>query len=379
MGVSLRDNMVGRFCTDHRPHTGLALIPDGASFRDADTGQMYLPCVASNDERCSVFGSYHWRQFLKTLPDALVTHAHRLRCDFFSTLELFQQVPAAMDLTQHNPVLATALARHWEFPAVGRVDWEAVRRQVRNRRCDIVGWLGFPATEATVNALERIIIGSSDVAATIQRSLAVLNDPVFGPALTHVPLPAEMVVDCLANPLTRHWLDPRRLKKAGPRLFEHVLFLFDPINSLLAAGMIDVHAARMLSMGQPEERSSKWILPYLKPHVLPDAPAANSWGIERLSSLPEQICEGEEMGHCVGSMLYLLRAADGDVAIYRVTSPVRATLALVNCQQGYWQIEDLKGPHNSEISLEHLAEIAHAFPAEVEFDRWIQDRLWAAA
>ena len=36
MGVSLRDNMVGRFCTVHRPHIGLALIPDGASFRDAD-------------------------------------------------------------------------------------------------------------------------------------------------------------------------------------------------------------------------------------------------------------------------------------------------------------------------------------------------------
>lgn len=379
MGVSLRDNMVGRFCTVHRPHTGLALMPDGASFRDADTGQMYLPWVASNDERRSVFGSYHWRQFLKTLPDAFATHAQRLRCDFFSALELFQQVPAAMDLTQHNPMLAAALARHWEFPAVGRVDWDAVRLQVRNRRRDIIGWLGFPAAEATVNALERVTILDSNVAAIIQRSLAVLNDPLFGPPLTHVPLTDETVINCLSSPLTKRWLDPRRLKKAGPKLYDYVISLFEPINILLEAGALDLESARRLSWGKPDQLTSKWILPYLKPHVLPDAPAPTSWGIERLNSLPEQICEGEEMGHCVGSMLYLLRAADGDVAVYRVTWPVRATLALTNCKQGYWQIEDLKGPHNAEISLEDLAEIAHAFPPEVEFDRWIQDRLWAAA
>jgi hypothetical protein len=379
MDLALRDRLVGLFCSDYRTRSDLALIPEGDALRDADTGQMCMPWIVADDERCFVYGSYHWRQFLKTLPDAFVTHAQRLRCDFFSALELFQQVPAAMDLTQHNPMLAAALARHWEFPAVGRVDWDAVRLQVRNRRRDIIGWLGFPASEATVNALERVTILGSNVAAIIQRSLAVLNDPVFGPPLTHVPLTDQTVINCLSNPLTKQWLEPRRLKKAGPKLHDYVLSLFEPINILLEAGALDLESARRLSWGKPDQRTSKWILPYLKPHVLPDAPAPTSWGIERLKSLPEQICEGAEMGHCAGSMLYLLRAADGDVAIYRVTWPVRATLALVNCQQGYWEIEDLKGPHNAEISLEHLAEIAHAFSPEVDFDRLIQDRLWAAA
>jgi hypothetical protein len=116
----------------------------------------------------------------------------------------------------------------------------------------------------------------------------------------------------------------------------------------------------------------------LKPRALPDAPVPDSFGIERLNSLAEQIFEGEEMGHCVGSVDYLLGAVDGAVAIYRVTSPVRATLALSNCKQGYWEIGDLKGPHNAAISLEHFAQIAHAFPPEVDFDRWIQNRLWDA-
>jgi len=378
--VALRDKVVRQFFQDYRTAIeNLNLTPGSNGFQDADTGQLYLPWIVGDDEKCWVFGVFHWRQFLKALPAHLATCTSRLKCDLFSALELFMQVPAAMDLTQHSPVLATALARHWEFPAVGRVDWEAVREQVRHRRRDIIDWLGFPATESTVNGLERISVGGPHAAALIQRGLGILNDPVLAPALTHVPLTEPMVIECLANPLTRQWLDSRRLRKAGPRLFDYVMALFEPINSLLAAKVIDVEAARRISWTSPDQRTSRWILPHLKPYLMPDAPAPVSIGIERLQSLAELICEGEEMSHCVGSMHYLLRAVNGEVAIYRVTSPVRATLALSNKGQGYWTIEDIKGPHNAEISLEDLSQIAHQFPPEVEFDRWIQNRLWDAA
>ena len=378
--VALRDKVVRQFYPDYRTAIeNLNLLPGSNAFQDADTGQVYLPWIVGDDEKCWVFGVFHWRQFLKTLPARLATCASRLKCDLFSALELFMQVPAAMDLIQHSPVLATALARHWEFPAVGRVDWDAVRQQVSHRRREIIVWLGFPATESTVNGLERISVGGPHAARLIQRGLGILNDPVFASALTHVPRTNAIVIECLANPLTRQWLDSRRLKKAGPRLFDYVLALFEPINSLLAANLIDVEAARRISWANPDQRASRWLLPHLKPHVLPDAPTPASTGIERLQSLAELIYEGEEMSHCVGSMHYLLRAVDGAVAIYRITSPVRATLSLANCGQGYWEIEEIQGPHNAEISLEDLTEIAHAFSPEVDFDRWIQNRLWDAA
>ncbi len=373
--LASRDRLIDRFWNGQRPPSDLVLIPNGNTFQEAASGQLCMPWIVPTEGRRHAYGCYHWRQFLATLPVALGKHAARLRCGFFSALELFQQVPAAMDLTRHNPMLAAALARHWEFPAVGRVDWAAVRQQVRHRRRDITGWLGYPATDAMANNLERIWIDGTNVAEAIQRGVAVLNDPVFGPALQHLPLVNQAVVDCLANPLTRQWLEPRRLKEIGPRrLCEHIGFLFEPINILLGAGVIDLDAARQLSRCTPDRRSAKWMLPYLMSHSLPGAPAPTASGIERLQSLAEQIREGEEMAQCIGSMPYVLRAACGHVAIYRVTAPVRATVALSSQDQEGWQIEDVRGPHNVAIAPAHLAQIANAFPPEVQFDRWIQER-----
>jgi hypothetical protein len=381
--VTLRDHLSGEFWCNRPKGTDKdelrALVPDGDTFREADSGQICLPGFLDAHERHLVYGYYHWRQFLAAIPEPFVRAATLLACDFFSALELFQQAPVARDLTQHNRMLATALARHWEFPAVGRVDWDTVRQLLRTRRRNIIGWLGYPSTEANVNALERSPIIASNIARAMQRSLALFNDPIFGPALGNLLFIDETGIDCLTNPLTRQWLDSRHLKKAVPRIFECVFSLFEPINRLLAAGIIDAHAARLLSRRKPDRRSIKWIVPYLKPRALPDAPVPTSFGIERLNSLAEQVAEGEEMGHCVGSMDYLLSAVNGDVAIYRVTSPVRATLALTKCKQGYWEIGALRGPHNAEISVKHLAEIARAFPPQVNFDRCIQDRPWAAA
>jgi len=202
--------------------------------------QLCMPWILARPERRFVYSIFHWRQLSATLPGPLAKHVARLRCDLFSAVELYQQAPAALDLTRYNPILATALARHWEFPAVGRVDWDSVRQQLRNRRRDILHWLGYPASECTVNALERVAIAGKDVVPVIQRSLAVLNGPFFEPALKHVQLIDEGVIDCLANPLTRQWLDPRRLKQTGPQLRRYVGFLFEPINILLAAGVIDL-------------------------------------------------------------------------------------------------------------------------------------------
>ena len=374
--LAKRDQLINQFWYGQRPPDDLIehhlLVPRDNTFQDVGTGQMFMPWIVPSEGRRHAYGCFHWRQFLATLPDGLGKHATRLRCDFLSALNLFQEVPAAMDLTRHNPMLATALARHWEFPAVGQVDWPAVHQQVRHRRRAIMGWLGYPATDAMANNLERIWIDGTNVAEAIQRSVAIMNDPVFGPALQHLPLVDQAVVDCLANPLTRQWLEPRRLKEIGPRrLCEHVGFLFQPINILLGAGVIDLDAARQLSWCKPDRRSAKWMLPYLKPHPLPAAPAPTASGIERLQSLAEQIREGEEMAQCIGSMPYVLRAACGNVAVYRVTLPVRATVALSSQDQGCWQIEDVRGPHNVAIAPAHLAQIASAFPPEVHSGRWI--------
>jgi hypothetical protein len=158
----------------------------------------------------------------------------------------------------------------------------------------VASWLGFTATESTVNGLERIRLRSSDVAAAIHRCLSVLNDSVLGPALTHVSLATGDVIDCLANPLTRQWLDQRRLKKASAHLPDYVEKLFGPINILLAAKMIDVNAARKMSWLSPNQRTSRWVLPYLNRREHREVPCRSCSGAPemavRIESVSASVC-----------------------------------------------------------------------------------------
>ena len=341
--------------------------PDGPFFRETETGQTCWPWAIKPEERPKIYDLRQWFRFFATMPDRMVRLLKAFSCDLFSALELVSQAPAALDLALHDRVLAAALARHWEFPAVGQVDWDAVRRHVCKRRRDILGWLGYRASESLANALRRLDIDGLDVARQIQRALTVLDDSFYGPVCTQLGQIDSSTIDVLMNPLTREWLEPCVLRKTGYRLDDCVWSVFRPINRLLSAGVIDRDAARQLSRASPHHRTFRWILPYLRSPTLPVAPVLASFGIEHLDTVAALIDEGETMGHCVGSVYCVTEALVGTKAFYRITSPVRATLALHHQGKGWWELDELEGPRNTPIPSKYEAEIARSFPPNV---RW---------
>ena len=330
------------------------------------TGQACMPWEGVwSVERGCTFGYLHWQRFLATLPTALVKHASSLPCGFLSALELFLEVPAAMDLAPRNALLLAALARHWEFPAVGRLDWDAVRARVCGRRRNMLPWLGYQAREATVKGLERIRLEGWVSTARIQGVLAGLSDPEWATVLACCPPVEEVVMDCLLNPLTRQWMEPGRLQKTGGRISVVVTELFGPINSLLEDGIIDLSGARELSRHRPHECTMELILPLLKQHELPPAPVPLSAGIEPLETVQALVDEGKAMRNYAGGLPYFAKVAGGHRALYRITSPVRATLALHRIHGGYWMLDDIKGPYDKEVPQKIVNHIVRSFPFAV--------------
>jgi hypothetical protein len=339
-----------------------------------DEDQSLMPWAQSLWQLEAAISKRHWRRFLQTIPERVRRAASRLKCDFFSALELMIEAPDAMDLAERGPVLATALARHWEFPAVGCIDWAKVREKVRGRRRHIVAWLGYPESEVLVRGLERVLVGSIDAAHSIRAGLLAIADPFSRTVLAHVPEISAWELGFASDPWTRSWLDPKLSEKMGHGLSEAIHRLFYPINRLLDAGLIELPDAERLSRLSPRRASPRTFLPYLKSDALAGGPSPVAAGVYRLDSLHALLAEGEEMGHCVGSMPYFLRAVIDGYAIYSVSWPVRATLALSRRDEQSWDVDELTGKCNAEVGLSDAQQIAAAFAITIDLRDWILSR-----
>lgn len=374
-----------------------ALLLFRSSFIERKTSQLCMPWVAPVSTRRAIRAAEQWERFKQSWPAPLLIAVRQVGSNVFRSLELFLQVPAAIDLAGTNPRLAEALSFHWEFPAVGRVDWNAVREIVQQRRRAILGWLGFPATDAAVNLVERM--AECENARQLQDFMSVLTSPPYGPALSRTSGWIDSrVIELLITPQTRDWLDPQQIK-AGPRwaysskwpprhssqqeaasFMDRVRF----IKELLAIGAIDSAGARSLAARRRDHRSAMALLPLLRPHTLPNAPVPVTASVQRLDSLQTIIAEGDVMQHCVGEGQYrLMGAIRGFSAYYRVDFPVRATLALTQDfglsdswrvePSVRWSIEELHGYQNSKISLRDALTIFAAFPTVTGLDQWIHN------
>ncbi len=373
---AFRDLLVAGFWGDSYVfRNGIIFIPHGNAFYERSTGQVCMAWVMENPERRFAYGCHHWRQLLAMLPVSLLRCAGRLECDFFSAVELFVQAPAAMDLVEHNPLLATALARHWEFPGVRCKNWPEVRQQIGRRRRDILGWLGFSPEQSTLNALERLLkpARTSCAGMAIKRILTFLSDPVLGPILKRAGGELATLIIFLTHPMTAQWFDPRCLKQSKRVMNRMLHGHLWKINEFLDAKFIDIETAKTLQWCKPSRAPMEWLRPYLKELVFPPAPVPGTDKIEYIATPEKLMMEGDEMLNCLGAIKCVRAAMGGRIAFYRVMAPVRATLAIFNGPMGdeEKQILDIKGPRNVEIPLEHIKQIAKIFPPGINFEKWI--------
>ena len=83
---------------------------------------------------------------------------------------------------------------------------------------------------------------------------------------------------------------------------------------------------------------------------LPPSPLKGTKDIEHISKIGDLLDEGVEMKHCVGG--YVDQVMGGDVFIYRVHAPERATMEVRRLPDGKFRIEQVKLYRNGNISKE---------------------------
>jgi hypothetical protein len=86
--------------------------------------------------------------------------------------------------------------------------------------------------------------------------------------------------------------------------------------------------------------------------VFPPSPLKETKDIEYISNVGDLLEEGLVMRHCAGEFVY--QALRGDVFIYRVHAPERATMAVQRSSDGTFRIEQVKLYRNGKASKEAL-------------------------
>ena len=81
---------------------------------------------------------------------------------------------------------------------------------------------------------------------------------------------------------------------------------------------------------------------------LPPSPLKGTETIVHISKVRDLLAEGEEMAHCVGG--YVERVMNGDVYMYRVLEPERATMEVERMPDGKFRIVQVKLYKNGNVS-----------------------------
>ncbi|MBI3206681.1 MAG: PcfJ domain-containing protein [Myxococcales bacterium] len=310
------------------------------------------------------------RAFLALFPESVLARAGALPERHWHLVTLLARVPGAAEFADGNLALAHALASSWAFrPRPDAQPYRSARRVVGLRRSQIAEWLGFQGRPAVVRVLGKVRPG----AVSVRRLLHLRQTLGSGPipkALLHLPSLDRCVLRIVTDPQLFSRVTPRFLEdvshdptEAG---LERLAYMLD--DTLRMAGELEVRLGPMRSVKELRhvhdelaEGLNRSASEELASVVLPPPPVAGTDEIVPLVSAEQILAEGREMHHCVAS--YIRPVAAGQVYVYRLLAPERATLSLRSDRDG-WELAQIKGPANAPVEHETVQQV-HAWLARM--------------
>jgi len=271
-------------------------------------------------------------------------------------LSMVARVPETLELLQSNSALAFALGSLWIFDgSSSRVAMQRIRRLIRQPRRIIAGHLGFPATNAAVRVLQKIPARLCCIPWLLALREAF---PAWQKTLSHLPSCNDSVIHFLCVPAYRRRATPALLHQLashhGEDSFSYVMEVIRELERNYGyrgtqrfTRTIDLsdHVLRLIwkyecERQQPAAGEDK--IP------LPPPPIPGNDMIQPLET-EEQICEEARIQrNCLDQ--YPPRVANGRIYLYRVLSPERATLSIVQGRNGRWKIDQLLKAGNRPVS-----------------------------
>ncbi len=301
--------------------------------------------------------------YYRTIPSAVREEVSRYEDRRWHMFNLFARCPGALDLSQSNPALCFALASNWVFhkPAVQR-PMRAARSLIGKKQRCIMEWVGFPPTESARSILAKIVPQSLAVEGLLYLRDA-LRDGDLIKLLSHLERINAGVLRIATDPRFRDHRTPRLLQAIGQeKEYDGARQSRNPIfwifrDTLAMAEMIEwrncprkfISLQRLKSLhDQLSRRMNAGQI--LRNRNLPDRfPAPPFAGTPEIIPIttPAELCqEGVDMHHCAGA--HVMSVARKSEYVYRVLSPVRATLS-VHLVRGRWKEGELFQARNVPV------------------------------
>ena len=304
-------------------------------------------------------------RYFDQIPDEVRTELLRYGSRRWHLLCLYARCPGALDLSRSNPALCYALASSWIFhkPAV-KLPMRAARALAGKKQRQILGWLGFPTTEAARRLLQKIDPAALSVVRLLQIREMLANDGEMVQWLSHLPRIDPRMLEIVTTKWYRPLLTGRLLREidalpVDTRGKPPELVLFRDMDQLKWRLPDAPVRGRFVSMrrlqGYHDELAEmdrrRWEERRASGRVegpFPLPPFAGTATIRPLRSPDELYREGAEMHHCVG--IYGDQVRAGRCYIYQVLEPVRATMQIVwNPSAGKWRPGELQMAGNRKV------------------------------
>ena len=351
----------------HRPHLPQDLVRQRA-------GVLEQREELARKKEMALYVRHLQAPYFNAIPDDVRNELLRYWNRRWHLLCLFARCPGALDLSRSNPALCYALASSWVFrkPAV-RLPMRAARSLIVKKQKHILGWLGFPATETARRIMAKLEPRVLEIKFML-RFRRVFENAELVKWLSHLERINFSVAEMVTTRRYLPFVTPRLLweasqeeeiagqrNRSASRMLADTLslsvrapaaFCPDRFSSLRQLEAVHDNLSRLEERQWQRERLTRQNEPQPS---FPYPPYAGTENIQPILTADELHAEGREMGHCVG--IYDEQVARGHCFIYRVTSPVRATMEIFLSARHRWspgqlsQARNIPVPRNVAIQL----------------------------
>ena len=345
--------------------------------------------------------------FRAMLPDTLVSSVEPFSCHQWPMMTLLNRSISARELAQANPLLAYALANneHLRTGAGPEVAATQATRYSRRKQREILGWLGFPDTEAMVRVFRKVPV--SIVYPGLIRKLRQCSAfPEILKSFSHLPTLNTGVIFLTTHPDMASLVTPKLLLEiaespdellAAPTadLLHEIIKMAEamrrtdrlrPLESYRKVqecrdGIAREYEAFLVERERERTVRAGQALADARERARGNRPATQQSGSARksasekfppppipgtstiipLQSFAELKAESAEQSNCVGTTTsYAERVRAGLLYVYKVLAPERHTLSLVKFGSNCWTIGELKR-HGNQMGTKNAYVMVRAW------------------
>ncbi|HET9950332.1 MAG TPA: hypothetical protein VFS09_00925 [Candidatus Eisenbacteria bacterium] len=332
-------------------------------------GQILIPFMISPGERFRNRAKIAWFRWCRLIPTDVRGLVARFPGRHWELLVFLARCGRpAIDLAKANPALAFALAHGGRFRDVrtGEIPEAAGALLGPGRKQkEILGWLGFPETEAARRLMTKVVPAATSVAFLLRLRRA-LHDPESADAMARLP---RLNVGAL-----RILTDPELRERAGHRLLLEVsrapaedrravtgILLrrsLELARRLLPASRQDLSPGSIVDVKETYkglaafgERfgGDRLAIRFSRP------PVPGTKTIVPITTARELLEESWTQRHCAASYVEQV-AEEQDIYFYRVLAPERCTL-MIALERGDWVAKEVRRACNGNPSGETIAAV----------------------